>query len=90
MKSAATWDSRLEKWRARFAEDALQDRDPPARPTFDAEDDPFFAATTFKDGPMVVAETPRVDVASRGMEAIAGFNAGETGARERGCGRSDH
>ena len=41
------------------AEDALQDRDPPARPTFDAEDDPFFAATTFKDGPMVVAETPR-------------------------------
>ena len=34
MKSAATWDSRLEKWRARFAEDALQDRDPAGAPDF--------------------------------------------------------
>ena len=39
-------------WRTRYAKESLQDRALPERPTFSAEDDPFFAATTFDGGPM--------------------------------------
>ncbi|HYI92757.1 MAG TPA: PSD1 and planctomycete cytochrome C domain-containing protein, partial [Bryobacteraceae bacterium] len=60
VKTAEKWDERLEKWRTRFAKDALQDRDIPARPTFDPTDDPFFAAVTFDGGPMELTDSDRV------------------------------
>jgi hypothetical protein len=61
-KTAARWDDRLDKWRTRFAKDALQERDLPARPTFDAVDDPFFAAVTFDGGPLNLPESDRVQL----------------------------
>jgi hypothetical protein len=59
-ETAAKWDSRLESWRKRFSTDALQDRDVPARPVFDAADDRFFAAATFNGGPMDLPDSARV------------------------------
>jgi hypothetical protein len=61
-KTAARWDDHLDKWRTRFAKDALQERDLPARPTFDPVDDPFFAAVTFEGGPMDLPESRRVQL----------------------------
>jgi hypothetical protein len=61
-KSGAKWDTKLEAWRTRYAKESLQDRVLPDRPTFSAEDDPFFAATTFGDGPMALDESARVQL----------------------------
>ena len=61
-KSGAKWDTRLENWRTRYAKESLQDRALPERPTFPPDDDPFFAATTFKGGPMELAESARVQL----------------------------
>lgn len=58
--SASKWDGQLERWRSRFSKEALQDRDLPERPKFDAEQDPFFAAATFNGGPMDLPESERV------------------------------
>jgi hypothetical protein len=61
-KSGAKWDSRLDAWRTRYAKESLQDRVLQERPTFSAEDDPFFAATTFGEGPMALDESARVQL----------------------------
>jgi hypothetical protein len=60
MESATKWDTTLEKWRERFAVEAVQDREPQPRPKLDADDHPFFVATTFDGGPMELADLPRV------------------------------
>lgn len=61
-KSAAKWDEQLDKWRTRFAKDALHDRALPERPKFDAEQDPFFAAAAFETGPFHLPESARVEL----------------------------
>ncbi len=62
IKIGTKWDARLEAWRVRYARESLQDRALPDRPVFTAEEDPFFAATTFNDGPMAFPESPRVQL----------------------------
>ena len=59
-ETAAKWDERLERWRLRLAREALQDRVLPERPKFEAEENPFFAATTFNGGPLELRESARV------------------------------
>ena len=70
IKTAEKWDSSLEKWRTRFAKDSLQGRDVPARPKFEAEDDPFFAAATFHGGPMELPDSPRLAVLRKEFEQL--------------------
>jgi len=70
MKTAEKWDSSLERWRTRFAKDAIQSRDVPARPKFEPEDDPFFAAATFKGGPMELPDSPRLVVLRKEFEQL--------------------
>lgn len=70
IKTAEKWDSSLEKWRTRFAKDSLQGRDVPARPKFEAEDDPFFEAATLKGGPMELPESPRLVVLRKEFEQL--------------------
>ncbi|MEO8127396.1 MAG: DUF1549 and DUF1553 domain-containing protein, partial [Bryobacteraceae bacterium] len=70
IKTAEKWDSSLEKWRARFAKDSLQSRDVPPRPKFETEDDPFFAAATFKAGPMELPDSPRMVVLRKEFEQL--------------------
>jgi len=59
-KAAKKWDGQLENWRKRYAAEVAQDRDLPARPKFNAEEDPFFDAVTFHGGPLEFPESPRV------------------------------
>ena len=59
-QSAKKWDTQLESWRKRFAAEVVEDRDLPARPKFNAEDDPFFDAVTFHGGPFDFPDSPRV------------------------------
>jgi cytochrome c553 len=59
-KTARKWDGQLENWRKRYATEVAQDRDLPARPKFNAEEDPFFDAVTFHEGPLDFAESARV------------------------------
>jgi hypothetical protein len=69
-KSGVKWDSQLEKWRVRFARDALQGRDLPPRPKVDADEDPFFEAATFKSGPMELPDSPRLVVLRKEFEQL--------------------
>ena len=50
----------MESWRTRFAIELAQDRDLPARPKPDAEEQPFFAAATFNGGPLELPDSERV------------------------------
>ncbi len=70
IKTAEKWDSSLEKWRGHFAKDALQGRDVPARPKFEAENDPFFEAATFHGGPMELPDSPRLVVLRKEFEKL--------------------
>ncbi len=69
-KSAEKWDTQLERWRGRFAKDALQGRDIPARPKFEVDDNPFFEAATFHGGPMELADSPRLAVLRKEFEML--------------------
>ena len=60
MKTAARLDGQLESWRKRFANEVAQDRDLPERPKIASEANPFFAAVTYRGGPMELADSPRV------------------------------
>ena len=60
MKTAARLDGQLESWRKRFANEVAQDRDLPERPKIAPEANPFFAAVTYRGGPMELADSPRV------------------------------
>lgn len=53
------WDERLKGWRKRYRIEVDEDRDLPARPVFDPEDDHVFADLTFKGGPFELGEGPR-------------------------------
>ena len=70
IKTAEKWDSSLERWRTRFAKDSLQGRDVPPRPKFEAEDDPFFEAATFKGGPMELPDSPRLALLRKEFEQL--------------------
>ncbi|WP_217551333.1 hypothetical protein, partial [Pantoea sp. GbtcB22] len=59
-KSATRYDTQIDSWRKRMAMDALEERDLPARPKFNAEANAFFAAVSFNGGPMELADSPRV------------------------------
>jgi cytochrome c553 len=67
IKAAAKFDGALQSWRRRYASDVVQERDLPPRPT---ASDPFFAAATFKGGPMELADTPRVALARKEWEEM--------------------
>ncbi len=67
IKAAVQFDQSLESWRRRYASDVLQERDLSPRPT---ASDPFFAAATFKGGPMELADSPRVALARQEWEAM--------------------
>lgn len=59
-KSGKKWDDGLSGWRRRFSVEVTADRDIPARPKLDAEENPFFAAATINGGPMELADSGRV------------------------------
>ncbi|PYV20069.1 MAG: hypothetical protein DMG07_00260 [Acidobacteria bacterium] len=70
LKTAERWDETLAQWRKNFIEEVRQDRALPERPQIDKvarqfavplkEREPFFAETSFGDGPFALPESPRV------------------------------
>jgi hypothetical protein len=67
---AEKWDAQMQKYRAQYAVELAEDRDLPARPKPEPELAPFFAAATFNDGPLVLAESERVAQLRREWEAL--------------------